>query len=207
VGGLSVVGVIALIGFAIADDTGQDTITTPTAPTILAPLEPSETDAPADSAETTSTVATTTPGETDTSATDDTQSSEPASTDAPGTTATPTTSPTVTTDAPPSTEPTLPPDEREAVRVRVVNGGGPEGGARFVTGVLEGAGFVPDGPGDAVIATDETTVLYAPGQELAASVVGDVVEAAADRVLVAPEDDNWVEFGSDLDVLVVIGPQ
>ncbi len=50
-------------------------------------------------------------------------------------------------------------------------------------------------------------MLHAPGQELAASVVGDVVEASADRILLAPDDDNWVEFGSGLDVLVVIGPQ
>ena len=198
VGGLSVIGVIALIGFAIAEDNDPETITTPSAPTILAPLdstttapvEPTPTEPPTTSAD----------AETDTTdaTSDTTEATEPAATST-----TPTTAAPSTTEAPP----TLAPEDREAVRVRVVNAGGVVGAATFATGILEGEGFVPENPGDGVENAEANTIFYAPGQELAAAAVNESINAQDDRVIEADDDRNWEEFGSELDVLVVLGPE
>lgn len=201
IGGLSAIGVVVLIGFAIADDADSDTITTPTAPTILAPLD-STTDTSSPSAETT-----TSEPAADTDSTEAPVETEPAeapATEPPATEAAAATTTTTTT----TTIPSIPLEERAGVRVRVVNAGGPAGAATFVTGVLEGAGFDPVSPGDGVTNVDRDIVLFAPGQDLAALTVNESVGAAPEFVVEAnPEDSNWAEFGSELDVLVLVGPR
>ncbi|MGA9279582.1 LytR C-terminal domain-containing protein, partial [Ilumatobacter sp.] len=104
--------------------------------------------------------------------------------------------------------PTVPVEQRTAVRVRVLNAGGPAGSASFTTGILGGEGFDPEGPGDGVVGVDQHTVVFAPGQEIAAATVNQFVNAAPEFVIEAnPDDPNWAEFGSNLDVLVLVGPQ
>lgn len=193
IGGVSVIGVIALIGFAIADDADSSTITTPTAPTILAPIDstPEQETTTTAAAETTTTVAL-----------ESEPSEPPVETDPPQTDPEATVAPTTTTTIPPT-----PVEQREGVRVRVVNAGGVVGAATFATGVLEGAGFAPVNPGDGVVDVAQNTVLFAPGQNAAAAAVNESINAAPEFVREAtPDDPNWVEFGSEVDVLVVIGP-
>ncbi|MGA9275671.1 LytR C-terminal domain-containing protein, partial [Ilumatobacter sp.] len=126
---------------------------------------------------------------------------ENESTEPPATSATTAlTSPTTTT------IPELPVEAREGVRVRVVNGGAAAGGAQFVTEVLEGEGFAPAGPADAVTQVPQTTVFFAPGQEISASTIGRMIAAGGDFIIAGTDDANWNEFGSELDVLVVLGP-
>ena len=192
IGGVSVVGVVVLVGLAIADDAGSDTITTPTAPTILAPVDSS-----ADTTEPTPS-ATAEPDSTELPAETEPVETEPVETDPVTTTATPETTTTI---------PPLPVEARNGVRVKVVNSGGVAGAATFVTGVLEGAGFAPTNPNDGVANVAQTTVLFAPGQNAAAAAVNESINAAPEFVTEAnPEDPNWAEFGTDLDVLVVVGP-
>ena len=73
--------------------------------------------------------------------------------------------------------------------------------------MLRGAGFAPAGPADTEMTVAATTVLFAPGRELEAATVNDVVRARPENVVVAsPGDPNWAEFGDGLAVLVVLGP-
>lgn len=179
VGGLAVVGVFALIGLALIEDTDSATITTATTPTILAPAG-SATPAP-----------TTSPNAS-------TEATQPLETEVPATTTA-----TTTTDSPTTT---LPPIPVEQVAVQVVNGSEVEGAAQFITDVLTFEGFLPNSPADAVEAVDQTTILYAPGREAAANDVNDVMEVAEELVFEDVDDVNWIEFGEELDVLVIVGP-
>ena len=73
--------------------------------------------------------------------------------------------------------------------------------------MLRGAGFAPAGPADTQATVAATTVLFAPGRELEAATVNDVVRARPENVVVAsPGDPNWAEFGDGVAVLVVLGP-
>jgi hypothetical protein len=176
VGGLAVVGVFALIGLALIEDSDSATITTATTPTILAPVGSAPTTTASTNSEPTQPPVT------------DPLPSVPAST----TTGAPTT--------------TLPPIEIDQISVKVINGGDVEGAALFMTDVLAFEGFDPDAPADAVEAVDQTTVLYAPGREAAGIDVNDVVNVADEFLLEDVNDINWIEFGEELDVLVVMGP-
>ncbi len=50
-------------------------------------------------------------------------------------------------------------------------------------------------------------VLFAPGRELEAATVNDVVKARPENVVLASTGDpNWAEFGDGVAVLVVLGP-
>ena len=72
---------------------------------------------------------------------------------------------------------------------------------------LRGAGFAPAGPADAVRLVPVTRIVFAPGHELDAATVNDVVRARPENVVQAAVDDpNWTEFGDGLSVLVVLGP-
>jgi hypothetical protein len=196
IGGLAVVGVIALIGFAIADESGSDAITSAPAPTILPPI---------DSAAATNT----SPDATAPATALASQSSDaPIETSAPNTAST--SDPSTTTTSAPATSTTvalIPIEDRASVRVRVLNGGGPEGAATFTSGVLEGEGFSPEGPSDSAAGVAQNTIIFRPGQGSAAATVNESINAAAEFVVEAsPDNPNWNEFGADIDVLVVIGP-
>ena len=124
--------------------------------------------------------------------------------------ATPTDEPEETPTPQPDDEPAdeaLPEDARGEVRVLVLNAGAPDGAAGLITGALAEQGFDPADPDNAAAPSDSTRVLYASNQRGAALAVGTIVGADADDVAEANSDDpNWTAFGSDLDVLVVVGP-
>ena len=59
---------------------------------------------------------------------------------------------------------------------------------------LRGAGFAPAGPADATRPVAATRVLFAPGRELDAATVNDVVRARPENVVPATVDDpNWAD--------------
>jgi hypothetical protein len=191
VGGISVLGVLALIGIAMTDNNDPATLTSVPGSTILAPQFAADSTIP--EAPTSNTGATEA-GEVPTPST-----APPATPEAPTPTVATTTAPTG--DTVPSPE-----VEVSAVRVRVLNAGGIPGVARFVTGVLDGEGFEPDNFGDGVASVEQTTVLYAPGSASAAAAVNEFLSVDEGFVTENLDDPNWVEFGNDLDVLVLLGP-
>ena len=72
---------------------------------------------------------------------------------------------------------------------------------------LRSAGFAPGGSADATRLVAASRVLFAPGRELDAATVNDVVKARPENVVPATVDDpNWRAFGDGLAVLVVLGP-
>jgi len=101
----------------------------------------------------------------------------------------------------------IPPEQRAAIAVRVLNGGAPARAATTMSEALRSAGFAPGGSADAVRRVTETRVLFAPGRELDAATVNDLVRARPENVVVVPPDDpNWAKYGDGLTVLVVLGP-
>ena len=101
----------------------------------------------------------------------------------------------------------IPPEQRAGIAVRVLNGGAPARAATMMAEVLRGAGFAPAGSADATRLVPATRVLFAPGRELDAATVNDVVRARPENVATANVDDpNWRAFGDGLAVLVVLGP-
>ena len=73
--------------------------------------------------------------------------------------------------------------------------------------MLRSLGFAPAGPADARVLVDATRVLFAPGRELEAATVNEVIRARPENVVLASIGDrNWAEFGGNLAVLVVLGP-
>ncbi len=191
VGGAALIGAAALVGIALTDDGAPEVITTDTSPFVF------------DSSPTTITSTTSTVPAAGSTA------SEPARTtsDVASTTAETEPAPTEPT-VPPSPPITLiPPEQRGGIAVRVLNGGAAAGAATSMSGVLRGAGFAPAGPADTQVTVAATTVLFAPGRELEAATVNDVVKARPENVVMAsPGDPNWAEFGDGLAVLVVLGP-
>ncbi len=111
-----------------------------------------------------------------------------------------------TTDAPPTTM-LIPPEQRAGIAVRVVNGGASAQAGTYVSDVLRSVGFAPAGAADAESNVEATRVIFAPGRDLDAATVNDVVKARPENVVPASADDsNWAEFGEGLAVLVVLGP-
>ena len=76
-----------------------------------------------------------------------------------------------------------------------------------MTEQLRSVGFAPAGPADAPQLVETTRVVFAPGRDVDAATVNEVIGAPPENVVPAGIDDpNWAEFGSDLAVLVVLGP-
>ena len=191
VGGAALIGVAALIGIALTDDGAPEVITTDTSPFVF------------DASSTTITSTTSTvpaagstvsePSRTTSDVASTTAETEPAPTE-------PTETPT-----PPIT--LIPPEQRGGIAVRVLNGGAPAGAATSMSEVLRGAGFAPTGPADTEVSVAATRVLFAPGRELDAATVNEVVKARPENVVLASSGDpNWAEFGDGVAVLVVLGP-
>ena len=68
-------------------------------------------------------------------------------------------------------------------------------------------GFAPRPPRDTAVPIDATTILYAPGRAVEAATVNQVFGLDPERVIEAPPDDpNWLQFGTDLHVMVILGP-
>jgi hypothetical protein len=112
-----------------------------------------------------------------------------------------------TTDAPPTTTTLIPPEQRAGIAVRVLNGGAEADAATYVSDVLRNVGFAPAGAADAESNVEATRVIFAPGRDLDAATVNDVVRARPENVVPAGADDrNWEVFGDGLAVLVVLGP-
>jgi len=211
VGGLAVAGTLVLIGLALTDDQEPNTLTSVDS-VVLAGSAGADTSV--------TTVATSAPPTTEAAAptTEPLATTEPAAetTSRPGTT----TEPPATTDAattvprssttipePSTTVDTVPEEGRPAIRVQVLNAGVEEGAAAFVSGVLKQTGFEPLEPRDAAQAVDATVVMYAPGREAEAATVNAVIESDPAHVIVGTAGDpNWAAAGSEIDVLVLLGP-
>ena len=214
IGGVAVLGTAVLIGLALTADDSPETITSAT-PVALGPDSSDAVATTPPATEPTVTAAATTPtASPGTSATtaqdpvDETISSSPA---ASTTTTTERPSTTTTTEGPAATtsttEATVPEAQRPVVGVQVVNAGVEAGAAAFVTGVLKQSGFEPLEPRDAAAGVDAVTIYYAPGRRAEALTVNSIIEADPDRVTTPPVGDaNWSAFGSELDVLVLLGP-
>jgi hypothetical protein len=215
VGGLAVAGTLVLIGLAMTDDGGPDSLTGADSVALAGGAAPDTTSM---------TVATSETLTTDTAA----PTSEPAATTEPAPTTEPaaatTSRPATTTDPPATTAATsdprpgtsnpatsttvdtLPEDRRPTIRVQVLNAGVEEGAAAFVSGVLKQTGFEPVDPRDAARAVDGTVVMYAPGREAEAATVNAVIKTDGANVRVAPANDpNWSASGGEIDVLVLLG--
>ena len=216
-GGVAVAGTVVLFGLAVTEDDDPESITAGPS-VVLAPTDASVTTdtsvAPSaipttDAVATTEVIATTEPAaDTQPTTGRTTEPTDPPSTtDAPATTtrATTTVAPTSPTNpAPSTTVATLPESRRPTVAVRVVNAGADAGAARFVSGVLQEAGFEPLAPQDAADNVGGTIILHAPGRESEAAAVNAVIQT--DRVIAAPAGDpNWDAFGGEADVLVLLG--
>jgi hypothetical protein len=188
VGGVALLGVAVLVGIALTDDPTPQRITSDTSPFVF----PAST---APSTASTSATSPTTPAATTVS----TVATAPTTVEAAVVS-------TAATTAPPL--PTLiPPDQRGGLAVRVLNGGARARAATMMSEVLRGAGFAPAGPADAARNVPATRVIFAPGRELEAATVNDVIRARPENVVPgAPDDSNWAAFGDGLAVLVVLGP-
>ena len=91
--------------------------------------------------------------------------------------------------------------------MRVLNGGAPARAATNTSELLRTLGFAPAGPADAQRLVPATRVIFAPGREVDAATVNEVIRARPENVVPASVDDpNWAEFGGGLAVLVVLGP-
>lgn len=202
IGGAALVGVATLLGLSWAADDEAESSGSPT--TTILVYDP--TTAPA--------VPTTTPTSDVTLPDSIPQSTEstPAGSSAPETTATasspPPTSDSIaaTTEAPVDTLSSL---ERASIAVQVVNGSGVDGAAAFVSDVLRLSAFEPADPADAVepITTPQGAILFATGEDEAAGAVATALDYGPEQVLAAPADDpNWIQFGGELQVLVIVGP-
>jgi hypothetical protein len=203
-GVVAVAGTVVLFGLAVTEDDDPDSITAGPS-VVLAPTDTSDTSVAPSAIPTTDAVATTEVIATTEPAPDTQPTTEPATepTDPPSTTDAPArTSPT--NPSPSTTVATLPESRRPAVALRVVNAGADAGAARFVSGVLEEAGFEPLAPQDAADNVGGTVILHAPGREAEAATVNTVI--LTDRVIAAPAGDaNWAAFGGGVDVLVLLG--
>lgn len=95
-------------------------------------------------------------------------------------------------------------ERRPTIAVQVLNAGADDGAAGLATGALAEQSFDPREPADAVEESSGTQVLHAENRRRAAFTVGRIV--GADQIRRAPANDpNWAAFGSDLDVLVILG--
>ena len=211
VGGVALVGLAVLFGLALTEDEEPNLLTT----------EDTVGFAPAGSGVTSTTTSTGTSAATDatlaptpqptaTSAAAEATEATEATTAATEVVETTTTEPaqsSTTSAATSTTEATVPLDQRPAVRVRVLNAGVETGAAAYVSGVLKQTGFEPLEPRDAPAAVDAVTVLYAPGKRAQGLTVNAVIEADPANVIEATDGDaNWAALGSDVDVLVLLGP-
>ncbi len=193
VGGVALIGILALVGLAVTADDDPQTLTGATTPGL-------PTDASSTSADTSTAVSADTTGSADTS---DLATTEPATTE-------PVTTERVTTTTAPAPLRTVPPlsrQERVDVVVRVLNGGAEDGAAAFVSGVLRTAGFEPIQALDAAQPIDTTTVFHTPGLQREAADVNSLIEADPRQIVEGTDDDaNWRQFGQFVDVLVILGP-
>jgi LytR cell envelope-related transcriptional attenuator len=185
IGVLAAAGVVALVGLSLNQDSTPQTSAMVTNPT----LPPAGDVPPTESAATTTTdVATEESG------------TEPAQDDS---TTSATAEPAPTT----STTTLVPEGLRGFVALQVVNGGAAPGRASALTAQLTTAGFAPRRPQDAVENVDVTTIYYAPGEELIALSVNSEIGLPPERLVeVPPDEPNWAAYGTDLDVMVILGP-
>lgn len=195
IGGLAAAGVVVLVGLSLAQDTSPETIATAPVATILDPTTsgattelPTSTTSPSDASE-------------EAEDPENTADRDERATRAASTTTTSRSSSTTTT-----TTTLFPPEQRGEIELLVLNGGAGPGRAGVLSDLLRLEGFAPRGERDASVRVDQTFVLHAPGQELAAFTVDSFV--GADQVLAAsPDDRNWQVFGDGVDVLVILGPE
>ena len=228
-GGLAVVGVVVLISLALTEDDQPDRVTgvavaqfdsatfaaTDPANGDDSAVEESQQDAEATDG---STPATNDAAATDTASTDEASDEEPPNTRTEPTagssstitssTAPASTTTTTSSTAPESTTTTLVEVEfRPLIEVQVLNGGAGPGQAGAATATLEDASFAPRSERDAPVFVEATTVLHAPGKQIEARTVNEFIGAAPENVFeVAVDDPNWAEYGGDLDVMVILGP-
>lgn len=155
-----------------------------------------------------STPATNDAAATDTASTDEASDEEPPNTRTEPTTGSSSTTTSSTAPASTTTTTTLVPVEfRPFIEVQVLNGGAGPGQAGAATATLEDASFAPRFGRNAPVFVGATTVLHAPGKQIEARTVNEFIGAAPENVFeVAVDDPNWAEFGSDLDVMVILGP-
>jgi len=198
IGVLAAAGVVALVGLSLDQDSDPQTNAMVTAPS-LAPA--GGTPSTGSAAATTIAVATEESGD------EPAQGDSAASTTA-GAEGSPPTSIPATEPAPTTTSTTLVPDElRGFVEIQVVNGGALPNQATALTAQLTTAGFAPRRPQDAVENVEATTIYFAPGAELIALSVNSEIGLPLERLLeVPPDEPNWEAFGTDLDVMVILGP-
>ena len=184
VGGLAIVGVLVLVALTLWPQSEPSTTV------VVQSSEDSVLGSPA-------------PGMDASVTTAPTSSPEPS----PTTEAEETATPTSESDEPASDEASLPEERRGEVRVLVLNAGAPDGAAGLVTGSLAEQGFQPANPENAAAPSEGIRVLHAAEQRDAGLAVGMIVGAEADQVQQAnPDDPSWAAFGTDLDVLVILGP-
>lgn len=129
---------------------------------------------------------------------------------------TPSPSPTAEASPQPSEEPEedsspepkdISPERRAEIDVLVLNAGANDGAAALATGALAEQSFQPRDPEDAVAESPGIRVLHAANRRPAALTVARIVGADTNQVVRAKADDpNWSALGTDLDVLVIVGP-
>jgi LytR cell envelope-related transcriptional attenuator len=198
VGGVALVGVAVLLVIALTDDGAPETLTADTSPFLFAASTSSAALSTATTTATSPSVES--PGSTASTAdtTDATTTTAPTTSTLAGTTSTTTVAPT---------SGSISPDQRAGIAVRVLNGGAPVLAATRMADVLRSAGFAPGSAADATRLVAATRILFAPGRELDAATVNDVVKARPENVAPGAADDpNWRAFGDGLAVLVVLGP-
>jgi LCP family protein required for cell wall assembly len=89
--------------------------------------------------------------------------------------------------------------DRSTFTVQVLNGAGEGGLAGSTSGTLEGLGFQLAEPADAPELIDETTILYSPGSEGAATELGRVLKAAPRFEADPTVDDVTLVLGADFE--------
>jgi len=198
IGVLAAAGVVALVGLSLNQDSSPQTSAMVTNPTLAPAGEVPSTESAA-----TTTIDVATEGSGTEPAQDDSTTSATTSADTSPPTTVATTEP-----APTTSSTTLVPEElRGFVALQVVNGGALPGRASALTAQLTTAGFAPRRPQDAVENVGVTTIYYAPGEELIALSVNSEIGLPPERLMeVPPDEPNWAAYGTDLDVMVILGP-
>jgi hypothetical protein len=199
IGVLAAGGVVALVGLSLNEDASSQSSAIASAPTVAPPGVASSTEpSPASTIDAAADASGDEPGGDSTTST---------SAGAETTTSAATTQNPPTTTSAPTTTTTLPQELNGFIALQVVNGGALPGQATEVSAQLSAVGFAPRPPVDAVEFVGPTTIYYAPGERPAATAVNSAIGVPPERLLEAPPDErNWVQYGTDLNVMVILGP-